>query len=379
MADISGTLDDRFAPVADALATNIDSGAELGASIAVIKDGRTVIDIWGGHADPAMQSPWTEHTITNTWSITKTMVTLCALILIDRGELDPHQRVAHYWPEFAANGKTEIEVRHLLSHTSGVPAWEQPVTLDDIYDLEKSAAMLAAQAAWWKPGNASGYHLINFGHLINAVVRRISDQTVGEFFAAEVAKPMGADFHIGLPSSEASRVSNVVPPRRLPLDLSQADSHSIVVKAFNGPRLHAKATWTDKWREAEIGGANGQGNARSVARAQAVVSHGGEFDGVRLLSPATIDKIFNRQSHGPDLVLLAEFAFGLGYALPLLESVSGVPNGRKCFWGGYGGSMIVNDLDNHMTIAYVMNNMGGGLIGSTRSNAYISAIYEAIA
>ena len=145
MADIHGTLDDRFAALATVFGEQLDSGEELGASLAVIKDGETVVDIWGGYANPEQTKPWAQNTITNAWSITKTMTALSALLLVDRGDLDLYEKVSHYWPEFAVNGKADIAVRHLMSHTSGVSAWAQPVTIDDLYDLEKSTAMLAAR------------------------------------------------------------------------------------------------------------------------------------------------------------------------------------------------------------------------------------------
>ena len=140
------------------------------------------------------------------------MTSLAALVLVDRGELDLDANVAKYWPEFAARGKAGIKVRQLLSHTSGVSGWEQPVTLEDLYDWDKSTALLAAQAPWWEPGTASGYHALTYGHLIGEVIRRITGQRLGEFFAAHIAGPLGADFHIGLPPSEFHRVANVVPP-----------------------------------------------------------------------------------------------------------------------------------------------------------------------
>src|SRR5205823_3632190 len=135
-----------------------------------------------------------------------------ALVLVDRGELDLDANVAAYWPEFAARGKAGIKVRQLLSHTSGVSGWDQPVTIDDLYDWEKSTAMLAAQAPWWEPGTASGYHALNQGHLVGEVIRRITGQKPGEFVASEIAGPLDADFHIGIDPSHDSRIANVVPP-----------------------------------------------------------------------------------------------------------------------------------------------------------------------
>ena len=151
------------------------------------------------------------------------MTALAALVLVERGELDVHAPVARYWPEFAANGKDTVEVRHLLSHTSGVAGWDGPVELADIYDPERSVAMLAAQAPWWAPGTASGYHGINQGHLVGEVIRRITGRSLGTFFAEEIAGPLGADFHIGLDPAHDPRVSDVVPPPPLDFDLGSED------------------------------------------------------------------------------------------------------------------------------------------------------------
>ena len=211
MTEVHGTCDERFTAMRELLAANLASGADLGASVAVTLDGEPVVDLWGGWSDTDKTVPWAQDTITNVWSTTKTMTSLCALVLVERGQLDVYAPVAEYWPEFAANGKDKIEVRHLMSHSSGVSAWAQPVVVDDIFDWEKSTSMLAAQAPWWEPGTASGYHALNQGHLVGEVVRRITGLSLGQFFAKEVAGPLGADFHIGLAPEHDHRVSNVVP------------------------------------------------------------------------------------------------------------------------------------------------------------------------
>src|SRR5271169_7211395 len=165
MAELLGKCDDRFDGLRAALARNLDSGEELGASLVLDIDGEIVVDLWGGFCDQARTVPWSQDTITNVWSSTKTVTSLAALILVDRGELDVDAPVAAYWPEFAANGKQDVLVRHLLSHTSGVSGLDQPAVTEDMYDWEKSTARFAAQAPWWTPGTASGYHALNFGHL----------------------------------------------------------------------------------------------------------------------------------------------------------------------------------------------------------------------
>ncbi|QHE70171.1 serine hydrolase domain-containing protein [Rhodococcus sp. WAY2] len=378
MTKIGGVCDSRFSALQEALKDNLDSGEDLGASIVVTLDGAPVVDIWGGWSDATHTTDWGRDTITNVWSCTKTVTALAALVLVDRGLLDVYAPVARYWPEFAANGKGDVEVRHLLSHTSGVSGWDKPFTVEDMFDLAESTKQLAAQAPWWKPGTMSGYHALNYGHLIGEVIRRVDGRTLGRFVAEEIAGPLGADFHIGLNPSEFGRVSNVVPPPPLPIDLASLDPESVIVKTFTGPGPDASAAWTPEWRQAENGAAGGHGNARSLARIQSVVACGGEIDGVRLLSPDTIALIFEEQSNGVDLALGQPIRFGIGYGLPTPVSIPFVPEGRICFWGGWGGSQVVIDTERRMTVTYVMNKMGPGLLGSDRSAQYVSAAFAAV-
>ncbi|HET6795183.1 MAG TPA: serine hydrolase domain-containing protein [Acidimicrobiales bacterium] len=189
MAEVHGSCDHRFERVREVLSANLDSGADLGASVAVYLDGEAVVDIWGGWRDPDRTVPWDRDTIVNVWSTTKTMTALCALILADRGELDLDAPVARYWPEFAAGGKSEVLVRHLMSHTSGLSGWAEPVTMGDLYDWERTTSLLAAQGPWWEPGTASGYHALTQGYLVGEVVRRITGHSLGRFFADEVSGP----------------------------------------------------------------------------------------------------------------------------------------------------------------------------------------------
>ncbi len=374
VVDVQGTCDARFEPVRDMLAGQLDSGNDTGASIAVNVDGRTVADLWGGWCDEEHRTPWTENTITNVWSTTKTVTNLAALMLADRGLLDPYAPVAKYWPEFAENGKERIEVRHILSHTSGVSGWEAPFTIEDMYDRDAATRQLATQAPWWEPGTASGYHAQNQGHLVGELVRRLSGKPLKTFVAEEIAGPLGADFQIGAIEADWDRIAPVTPPPPLPFDLASLDPDSPVYKTFTGPVADAGAANTPAWRRAELGALNGHGNARSVARILRVLALGGAAGGVRLLSPDTIGLIFDEQSHGPDLVLGVPLRFGIGYALPETETVPYIPQGRACYWGGWGGSVILMDLDARTTISYMMNKMGPGIIGSDRSEAYVRAV-----
>jgi len=363
MAAVQGTCDTRFEPVREALQANLDSGGELGGSVTINLDGKTVVDMWGGWRDEGRTRPWEQDTIVNVWSTTKTVTSLAMLILASRGKLDVYAPVARYWPEFAAAGKEHVEVRHLLSHTSGVSGLDQPARTEDLYDWQTSTARMASQAPWWEPGTASGYHALNFGHLLGEVLRRITGKTLKQFVAEEIAAPLGADFQIGAAASDSDRIAPVVPPPPLPFDLSQFDPRSPVVRTFTGPPADAGAANTAGWRAADIGAANGHGNARSVARILSAVTLGGRVDGTELLSEDATSLIFDQQSDGVDLVLGVPLRFGIGYGLPQLQTVPYIPEGRVCFWGGWGGSVIIMDLDRRLTISYMMNRMGAGIIG----------------
>jgi CubicO group peptidase (beta-lactamase class C family) len=380
---LCGTCSARFEPLRELLQAKLESGEDLGASLAVNIDGEMVVDLWGGWADEDRAVPWSENTITCVFSTTKTMTSLAALVLVERGELDLDANVANYWPEFAARGKAGIKVRQLLSHTSGVSGWDQPVTVEDLYDWDKSTTMLAAQAPWWEPGTASGYHSMTYGHLIGEVIRRITGQRLGAFFAAEIAGPLGADFQIGLPPSEFPRVSKLVPWPPMPTHPANLDPNGPAYKTFNGPLMDGNIewSWTERWRQADIGAANGHGNARSVARIQSAVACGGEVDGGRLLSPKTIDRIFEVQSDGIDLVLGYRLKIGVGYGLPWPEVLPFVPDGRVCFGTGAGGSIVIADADRRLTVAYVMNKMappGPYRIVSPIAAALVERVYDIV-
>ena len=386
--EIKGTFDKSFSGVVTAFRRNFEDLGEVGASVAIMREGRLVVDIWAGHSDTGLSQPWKRDTITNVFSITKTMATLSALVLADRGDLDVFKPVADYWPEFAANGKEKIEVRHLMSHTSGLSGWDKKITIREICDWRESTAILAEQKPWWQPGTSSGYHALTQGHLVGEVIRRITGESIGEFFAKEIAEPLGADFHIGLGERDFYRVSDVIYPREDIRDQMMERARSLVklgvtdevaVKTLQNPRNNEDNVNSEWWRKAEIPAANGHGNARSVATIQGLITNGGEINGVRLLNTETIDLIFQEQSNGLDLVFLMPLRFGIGYALPN-EEFSFLPQDRRvCFWGGNGGSIFVNDVDENVTISYIMNKMiATPTVGDARGIGIIEATYKAL-
>jgi len=356
MAEIHGTYREEFIQVKEALEKNLDSGADIGASAAVFVDGEPVVDIWGGWLDEERTQPWQRDTIINVYSTTKTMTALCALILADRGVIDLDAPVAKYWPEFAAAGKDRVLVRHLLGHTSGLAGWTEPMTLSDMYDLEKSTALLARQEPWWEPGTASGYHTFTIGHLVSGVVSRVTGKTLGQFFAEEVAAPLGADFHIGTGPECDARVARLIPGTPVS---GPSGQNTLTDRSCFNPTVTPYDAATIPWRRAEIGGANGHGNARAVAAVQSVLANGGESGGVRLLSQRGCERVLEPQASGVDLVMGAPLTWGMGYAVgsPMIAERLGARNAarRWAAWGGNGGSWVHVDLDARMSVAFVMN------------------------
>ena len=342
MADVQGSYDDLFSAVPSALAGLLDDG-DAGGSVAVVVDGEPVVDVWGGFADEDRTIPWQRDTITNVFSVTKTMTALCALVLADRGHLDLAAPVARYWPEFSRAGKETVLVRHLLSHTAGLPDWDGP--LEDLYDWPSATARLAAQAPLWDPGTAAGYHSLTQGFLVGEVVRRITGRSLGEFFAREVAGPLGADFSIGLPAEHDARVARTIPPPGR--DEDYAAGAAAAGAPVPGTPMRVRNANSVAWRRAQIPAASGFGNARSVALVQSVLACGGAVGGVRLLSQAGCDRAREEQFSGEDRRLGMQVRWGLGFGL----------FGSSFGWGGWGGSLVVNDPDGRMTVAYVTNQM----------------------
>ncbi|MQY09302.1 serine hydrolase domain-containing protein [Actinomadura macrotermitis] len=344
----------------DALAASLDD-RDVGASVAVYLGDEPVADLWGGYADAERTRPWERDTITCVWSTTKTMTALCALVLADRGVLDLDAPVARYWPEFAAAGKEGVLLRHVLGHTAGLPEWHEPLRVEQLYDRPAVTELLARQAPGSEPGAVGAYHAITQGYLVGEVVRRVTGRSLAAFFAEDVAGPLGADFHIGLPAAHDHRVAPVIP--------AAARAPELAARGLGNPPVPPEAANTEAWRRAGIPSVGGFGNARSVAAVQSVLACGGLARGVRLMSEAGCERVLDEQFNGEDAILGAQVRYGMGYAV----------RGRTCSWGGWGGSLVVVDLDARMTVAYVMNRMlEEGPLGDDRGLGIVMAAYAGL-
>jgi CubicO group peptidase (beta-lactamase class C family) len=381
---VHGYCDERFAAVRTALEENFRERAELGAAVAVRVGGEVVVDLWGGWADAARTRPWEHDTLVNVWSTTKGPVALCAHILADRGLLDLDAPVAAYWPEFAANGKDRVLVRHLLSHRSGLAGLREPHSLRQLYDWESTTGRLAAMEPWWEPGTRSGYHALTYGFLVGEVVRRVSGLLPGAFLEREVTGPLGIDFRIGLPEKEYARAAELVHPQAASSSEQAAIFSQLspaALAALTNPAVGAAEANTPEWRAAEIPAANGHGTARAVAALYGIFAGRGSYDGHRVLSAEAAERVREGQGSCRDLVLGIGFEGETECALGLwLSGANGSygPNPRAFGHDGFGGSCGLADPEAGVSLGYVMNRMGPHIADDPRKMALVDALYSAL-
>ena len=383
----SGHVESGFEPVREAFEANFEQRGDVGAAFCLYVDGRPVVDIWGGVADPKAGRAWAEDTLALVYSTTKGVTAICAHLLAERGRLDLDAPVAGYWPEFAAAGKEAVTVRDLLSHRAGLPTLDPPLSPADALAWQPAVANLAAQTPVWEPGTRHGYHAVTFGWLVGEVIRRVSGRSPGRFLAEEVAAPLGLELWIGLPEAEEERVARLLAPAGA--DLSATDREALAaMPADQVERLRAmmapgslmqralnptEPPFSFNRREVHAGelpGANGIATARSLARLYAATV--GEVDGRRLLSEATVAAATATCSEGPDEVLVRPTRFGAGFFLP--SPFSPLMGPRSFGHSGAGGSLALADPDREVGFAYVMNQMQQGLAADPRPAALIAAV-----
>jgi CubicO group peptidase (beta-lactamase class C family) len=388
--DIHGTCDPRFHAVRDEFARNFAERGEVGASVCVTVDDRPVVDLWGGIADRRTGRPWERDTLAVVWSCTKGAVALCAHILAARGQLDLDAPVARVWPEFAQAGKSNITTRLLLSHQAGLPAVRQPFRPGELYHWDTVTERLAAEVPFWEPGTRQGYHALTFGHLVGEVVRRVSGQDLAAFFRAEVAGPLGLDFHLGLSEADERRVTPTMrpdptPPGETPwrfLARLNEDPQSIPAMIVRNTGLGTGEHHSRAAHEAVLPSQGGIGNARSLAGLYTPLAQGGgdlvDADTLRAMGAVA-------SASAVDAVLLVGLRFALGFmkssdnrqaapgardSLILSEAALGHP--------GMGGSLGFADPAARLAFGYVMNKQGRGVLLNDRGQNLVDAVYRVL-
>ena len=392
--EVSGTWHPEFKRVRREFIANFRERGEVGASVCVVVDGETVVDLWGGTSRPGTGEPWGEDTVNQLWSATKGATSLCAHILIDRGLLDLHAPVVQYWPEFGQQGKDGVTVAMALSHQAGVPALRDPLPPGAFYDWELMTSMLAAEAPFWEPGTRHGYHALTFGFLVGELVRRVSGRSLGTFFRDEVAEPLGLDFWIGLPEEIEPRVAPMImpdpPAPGEPLSIfflkALTDPTSIPALAFFNTGGYTAPGESDSRaaHAAEIGASGGISNARSVARMYAALAGGTR--GRQLVSADTVARMARVASAtSQDATGFIPSRFTLGY----IKSIDnrGQPPGmqdtailaEEAFGhSGFGGCIGFADPLAGVGFGYTMNRMGPGTLLNPRGQSLVDAAYRSL-
>jgi CubicO group peptidase (beta-lactamase class C family) len=368
-APIAGRVDPKFAKVREAFASNFASGLEHGGGVAVVLDGKPVVELWGGHADAAKTRAWQQDTLVNVWSCSKGVVALAIAMLVERGKLDYAAPVARWWPEFAAGGKERITLDLVLSHQAGLNGLAVPMDVAGLLAWDPYVEALAAMAPLWAPGSRAVYHALSFGHLAGETLRRAAGRRIGRFTAEEIAGPLGADFFIGLPEREDARVAEMIEGPKasdwIPYVLASPFPHSCM-----NPDLDATAPNHRAWRAAEVPGGNGQATAAALAKIYGMMAGGGGG----LILRETIAEATRPRVRGIDESFGTPTAFAAGF------QIEGPLTGKGAFGhSGWGGSYGFADPAARLGFAYVTNRMLGFDDGiDVRRKALIDAVYACL-
>ena len=384
---VSGIADPKFAAVKDEFERNFAERGEVGASVCLSVNGEKLVDMWGGLADDTSGQGWTEDTVSIVFSCTKAATAICAHILIDQGKLDPVALVKDYWPEFAQNGKENTTVQMMLNHESGVPAFREPIKDGGFLEWDYMISRLEAEEPFWEPGTRNGYHMVNFGWTVGELVRRVSGQSLGAFFAEHVAGPTGADFWIGIPDGFDRPIAPIKMAMPGPKDMEGKFTQKLMSEptSIAALSLFNVGGWTANQPEAhkaEIGGAGGISNARGqVAMYTPLAVNDGSV--VSKERVAAMSRVTTATEIDATLLVATRFASGFMKSMdnrgkPGSHNMSALIGEQAFGHVGAGGSIGFADPECGLAFSYTMNQMGTGLMLNDRCQSLIDATYKAL-
>jgi len=383
-APIEGFCLPEFQAVKNAFIHNFEAHGELGASCCLYVRGEKVVDLWGGYADKASTKPWQQNTLSGFYSVGKALVTICVLHACDQYGFGLDTSISEIWPEYAQHGKEKTTLRHILTHSAGMPAIRERLPDDALYDWPLLVSALASQSPYWEPGTEHGYHTNTFGLLVGECVRRMSGLSIGHYLNKFIAQPLKADAYFGLNEADLCRSAELDWPDEESL-LASFDFEQNL-NPFTQMMLHAYANPmgfsslgvlnSAGWRQAELPSANGFGSAMGLASIFNALANQGEVDGVRILQPETLKEAYRLQWEGQDKLLNKEMRWGLGFQLTHPNRLLG-PNPNSFGHFGNGGSVAFADPDANVAFAYTLNRIVRSW-GSPQNKALINAIYECV-
>lgn len=364
--DVSGFCSTQFSPIRDLFA-ELWEDIEVGAALAVYWQGKEVVNLWAGFQDRAKSKPWTEETLVNTYSITKGVMATAITQLAEQGKIEYSEKVCHYWPEFAQNGKHNITVRELLSHQSGLCGIEQPLTVEDLYDWDKIIGLLETQPPLWTPGTMAGYHAVTWGYLCGELIYRISGLTPGEYVKRHICEPLGLEFYLGVPDKKLNHCAELIGPnhiteKSISPPLKAANSSAPANPLFDIAQLNPiispfKHASSQPWRRAEIPASNGHSDAVSLARLYGALANGGLLEDTRFLTVAAIDQAIEVAVDN-DIDQVMGHVIRRSQAGFILSHDGNYGQEPRSFGhAGAGGSTAFADPDHSLGFAYVMNQL----------------------
>ena len=381
---IQGHCAPTFRGVLDQFRANFAARREVGASVCIVHDGSTVVDLWGGIADAADGRQWERDTVSIVFSCTKGAAALVAHMLVERGQLDLDADVADLWPAFPRNGKAGTTLAMMLSHTAPVPHLRETIRDGGVCDWDYMVERIAAEPAWWEPGTRQGYHGLTFAWTVGQMVRLASGKTLGAVFRDEVAEPLGLDFWIGLPEAEEPRVAAMIASDPAEVDFDSRFFRSVTREPGSLPQLFlgntGKANFNSRdVRAAEIGSANGITNARGLAGMYAPLTRGGGG----LVGEDTLARMGRvAAATHDDAVLRQPVRFGLGFMASMdnrgRSGDSAILGEAALGHVGMGGSIGFADPQARLGFGYTMNRMGAGLLLGDRGQSLVDAAYRSL-
>ena len=370
---ISGECAPGYEPVLEAVVANFRERCELGASVCVYRNGRKVVDLWGGHRDPARQQVWEADTMVSMASVVKGMLAFTLHMLADSGRLDYDAPVAHYWPEFASEGKERITVRQAISHHAALHLVDAAEP-GDYFRWDRMVAAIARQKPQWQPGTRGVYHTVSSVFILGKLIQCASGEYPWDFFRREVTERLGVDYHIRLTEAERSRfgqnfdTQHFVSDAKIPAD--------ILTRFFAGMGDYTTAL-TPEEQKAMPYRVSG-GTARGAARLFAFASMDGELDGIRVLSPRTIELMTEVQWYEKCAVWGTPMRTALGLLVndPAFFYIG--PNPRAFGTAGAGGSFAMADRESRLAVGYSLNRYWPALALGERARSLIDAVYRAL-
>ncbi len=366
---VHGHVDDRLHAIVSELARDLAADPDYSFQVAARHEGRVILDAWAG---PNVS----EETMMVPYSVTKNVIGVVVGLAVERGELDLDEKVASYWPEFAARDKDRVTVRQLLSHQAGLPQAEPPLRLDELLDHHRGADRLAATRPFWRPGSAFGYHALTVGNLASELIFRVTGHTLHDYYEAHIREPHGIDFYLGLPPGLEKRRVPLL-PMIPPQDAEQRPAPTPVGRLAFTPAAPGLDLGNDErsWRFGHPA-ASGIGTARGLARLLAVAVTGVEGE-APLLGADTVAKIGEQQVRGYDEVLgQHDRAHAIIFQKPSAQLSWGGP--RSFGHDGAMGAVACVDPSTGVSFAFVLPRgqwPGGGDARAVRAAGAINELF----